>query len=73
MSVAIELLGEALSENTKIKILKMSENKMRATSYIKFWQSIKGNNSLQWIDVMKTEITDKISESIGIYLKGKAY
>ena len=37
MSVAIELLGEALSENTKIKILKMSENKMRATSYIKFW------------------------------------
>lgn len=51
----------------------MNENKIRHISYIKFWESIAGNKSLHWIEVVKTEITDKICESIGVFLQAKSF
>lgn len=71
MSTPFEVLGEALSESTRMEILILNENKIRHTSYIKFWEFLMGNKSIKKISVMKTEISDKTCEFIGPYLSNK--
>ena len=65
------MLGEAISENNKIEILKMNENKIKPASYLKFWESLKNNKSLKKITAMKTEINDRICDEIGFFLSRK--
>ena len=71
MSTPIEVLGEALGESFRMEIIILNENKIRHTSYIKFWEFLMGNKSIKKISVMKTEVSDKTCESIGPYLSNK--
>ena len=68
LSNSIEILGEALSENTKIEVLIMRENKLKWFPYSSFWDNIKGNSSLQKINVSKTELSDRVLEKMCQYL-----
>jgi len=43
LSNSLEILGEALSENTKLEVLIMRENKLKWVPYASFWDNIKGN------------------------------
>jgi len=62
------VLGEALAESTKMEIVILNENKIKHASYPKFWEFLMANKSIKKLQVMKTEINDKICESVGLYL-----
>jgi len=46
LSPCIEILGEALNENTKLEVLILRENKLKWVPYANFWENIKNNISL---------------------------
>lgn len=68
LSNSIEILGEALCENTKIEVLIIRENKLKWVPYSNFWDNIKGNSSLQKINVSKTDLSDRVLEKMCQYL-----
>lgn len=68
LSNSIEILGEALSENVKLEVLIMRENKLKWVPYSNFWENIKGNTSLQKINVSKTDLSDRVLEKMCQYL-----
>ena len=68
LSGAIETLGEAISENTKLEVLVMRENKLKWSPYSNFWDNVRGNTSLQKINVSKTDISDRVIEKMCLYL-----
>lgn len=68
LSNSLEILGEALSENIKLEVLIMRENKLKWVPYSNFWENIKGNTSLQKINVSKTDLSDRVLEKMCSYL-----
>jgi Ran GTPase-activating protein (RanGAP) involved in mRNA processing and transport len=64
LSVSLEVLGEALAQNTKLEVLIMRENRMKWIPYAAFWENIKPNTSLKKINVSKTEINDRVLEPL---------
>lgn len=46
LSNSLEILGEALSENIKLEVLIMRENKLKWVPYSNFWDNLRGNVSL---------------------------
>jgi len=43
---SIEILGEALSQNTKLEVLIMRENKLKWVPYSNFWFKMKNNTHI---------------------------
>jgi len=41
------VLGEALAESTKMEIVILNENKIKNTSYPKFWEFLLANKSIK--------------------------
>jgi Ran GTPase-activating protein (RanGAP) involved in mRNA processing and transport len=72
LNPSLELLGEALAENTKLEILIMRENKIKISTYCNFWDNLKPNSALLKINVSKTELSDKILEHLCGYLQSGA-
>jgi hypothetical protein len=68
LSHAVEVLGEAIAENTRLEVLIMRENKIKWVPYCNFWENIKDNKSLLKISVAKTELNDRVIEKMSIYL-----
>lgn len=68
LSHAVEVLGEAIAENTRLEVLIMRENKIKSVPYCSFWKNIKDNRSLLKISVAKTELNDRVIEKMSIYL-----
>jgi len=68
LSNSLEILGEAISENTKIEVMIMRENKLKWVPYSNFWENMKGNTSLQKINVSKTDLSDRVLEKMCSYL-----
>jgi hypothetical protein len=46
LSNSIEVLGDALSENNKMEVLIMRENRIKWIPYCNFWENMKSNVSL---------------------------
>lgn len=46
----------------------MRENKLKWVPYASFWDNIKGNTSLQKINVSKTDLSDRVLEKMCTYL-----
>ena len=57
-----------MCENTKLEVLIMRENKLKWVPYGNFWDNIKGNSSLQKINVSKTDLSDRVLEKMCHYL-----
>ena len=68
LSNSLEILGEALVENTKLEVMIMRDNKLKWVPYAAFWDNIKGNTSLQKISVSKTDLSDRVLEKMVNYL-----
>lgn len=68
LSSSIEILGDAIYDNTKLEVLIIRENKLKWVPYSNFWDNIKGNTSLQKINVSKTDLTDRVLEKMCAYL-----
>ena len=68
LSNSLEILGEALVENTKLEVMIMRDNKLKWVPYAAFWDNIKGNTSLQKISVSKTDLSDRVLEKTVNYL-----
>ena len=56
LSTSIEVLGEALSYNTKLESLILRDNKIKWVPYSNFWDNIKSNVTIKKINVSKTEL-----------------
>jgi len=46
----------------------MRENKLKWNPYSSFWENMKGNKSLQKINVSKTDLTDRVLEKLCYFL-----
>lgn len=68
----MEILGEALSENPKLEVLILRENKLKWVPYCNFWENLKGNVSLQKINLAKTDLTDRVLEKLSSYLNNSS-
>lgn len=68
LSSSLEILGEAIAENTKIEVLIMRENKLKWVPYAAFWENMRKNTSLQKINVSKTDLSDRVLEKLSIFL-----
>jgi hypothetical protein len=68
LSGSLEILGEALAENTKLEVLMMRENKLKWVPYANFWDNMKNNTSLQKINISKTDLSDRVLEKLSMYL-----
>lgn len=68
MSPCLEILSEALSENTKLEVLIMRENKLKWVPYCNFWDNLKSNSSLKKINVSKTDLSDRVLEKLILML-----
>lgn len=68
LSGSLETLGEAISDNTKLEVLILRDNKLKWAPYSAFWDNVRGNTSLQKINVSKTDLTDRVLEKMCLYL-----
>ncbi len=64
MSPSLEILSEALSENTKLEVLIMRENKLKWVPYCSFWENLRPNTTLKKINVSKTDLSDRVLEKL---------
>lgn len=64
LNPSLEVLGQALANNTKLEILLMRENRLKWMPYAAFWQSIKANTTLKKINVSKTELNDRVLDPL---------
>jgi NLR family CARD domain-containing protein 3 len=62
-------MGEALSMNNKLEVLIMRENKIRWNNYCNFWQFLLPNTTIQKINLMRTDLTDRVLEKMVKYLE----
>lgn len=69
LSPSLEILGEALSENTKLEVLIMRENRLKWVPYCNFWDNLKPNVTLRKINVSKTDLTDRVLEKLCVLLE----
>ena len=68
LCAALEVLGEAISQNTKLEVLIMRENKLKWQNYCGFWDNMRGNTSLLKINVSKTDLSDKILDKMTLII-----
>ena len=47
----------------------MKENKIKWTSYQKFWSSMIPNKTIQKLNLNKTDLSDRVIEKMGLYLE----
>jgi hypothetical protein len=69
MSPSLEILSEALSENTKLEVLIMRENKLKWVPYCTFWENLRPNTTLKKINVNKTDLSDRVLEKLCFLLE----
>lgn len=72
MSPSLEILSEALSENTKLEVLIMRENKLKWVPYCSFWENLRPNTTLKKINVNKTDLSDRVLEKLCFMLENPA-
>jgi hypothetical protein len=72
LSPSLEILGEALSENTRLEVLIMRENRLKWIPYCQFCDNIKPNITLKKINVSKTDLSDRVLEKLCILLENPA-
>jgi Ran GTPase-activating protein (RanGAP) involved in mRNA processing and transport len=68
ISPSVEMFGYALSLNCKMEVLMMRELKIKWQSYCKFWEGMSENQHLKKISVAKTDMTDRVVESMSYFL-----
>ena len=68
VSPSLEILSEALAENTKLEVLIMRENKLKWVPYCTFWENLRLNSTLKKINVSKTDLSDRVLEKICLLL-----
>ena len=71
LSVNIETIGYALSENRYLEVLILRDNKIKWVPYQNFWNSLLPNKTLQKINLQKTDLTDRVVEKLCKYLEQK--
>jgi Ran GTPase-activating protein (RanGAP) involved in mRNA processing and transport len=62
-------MGETFSENQRLEVLIMRENKLKWVPYACFWENIQSNTSLLKINVSKTDLSDRVLEKLCLYLQ----
>lgn len=62
-------MGETFSENQRLEVLIMRENKLKWVPYANFWENIQNNTSLLKINVSKTDLSDRVLEKLCLYLQ----
>ena len=65
----VEDFGETLAKNNRLEVLIMKENKIKWTSYQKFWSSLMPNKTIQKLNLNKTDLSDRVIEKMGLYLE----
>ena len=64
ISQTIEVIGQALAKNTSLEVLVLRDNKIKMAQYASFWRAFQPNKQLQKINLQKTEMSDKVVESM---------
>ena len=64
-SRVVEDLGDTLAKNNRLEVLIMKENKIKWTSYQKFWSSMIPNKTIQKLNLNKTDLSDRVIEKMG--------
>ena len=64
-------MGDALAENKRLETIILRENRIKWFQYANFWQALMPNKTLQKLNLQKTDMSDKVIDKMGQYLKQK--